>query len=226
MSTETEASPERLRPRSILIVEDNPLFREQMELALSQLGVRGELLSCSTGSEALDLLDSPRTLVDLAFVDMGLPDISGLEVIHAMRRRFPDAPVLVISVISAERTLLAAIRAGARGYLLKGSTQAALTSAIDEVLNGHYPISPSLARSLFKLAGSPTASDKNTEFKLSPRELETLRLIAAGNSYEEVGTLMGVALSTVQSNIRNLYRKLNAHSQVQAVARARDAGII
>lgn len=224
---QTEPSPEpMLQPRNILIVEDNPLFREQMQQSLAQLGIQAEIHICSNGGEALDLLDSPRAQIDLAFVDMGLPDTSGLEVIHAMRRRFPSAPVLVITVISAERTLLSAIRAGARGYLLKGGTQASLTAAIEEVLHGNYPISPALARSLFKLAGAPMASDQDNVFKLSRRELETLRLISRGHSYDEVATLMGVALSTVQSNIRNLYRKLGAHSQVQAVTRARDAGII
>jgi DNA-binding NarL/FixJ family response regulator len=226
MSTETSQNFPVLQPRSILVVEDNPLFREQMQQSIRQLGIQADLLICSTGAQALDLLDSPRTQVDLAFVDVGLPDISGLEVIHGMRRRFPEAPVLVISVISAERTLLAAIRAGARGYLLKGGSQASLTSAIDDILHGHHPISPSLARTLFKLAGAPMPKAQGNEFSLSPRELETLQLIARGHSYEEVGSLMGVALSTVQSNIRNLYRKLGAHSQVQAVSRAREAGII
>lgn len=226
MNTTPMLSPQTLLPRRILIVEDNPLFQSQFEQSIAQLGIKGEIKACSNGSQALDLLDAPGTRLDLAFVDLGLPDISGLEVIHALRRRFPEVPVLVISVITAERTLLAAIRAGARGYVLKGESQAALTSAIEDVLRGNYPISPSMARTLFKLAGAPITSDGQSEYRLSPRELETLRQISRGHSYEEVGSLMGVALSTVQSNIRNLYRKLGAHSQVQAVAKARDAGII
>ena len=99
-------------------------------------------------------------------------------------------------------------------------------ATIEDVLRGNHPISPSLARVLFKLAGAPVAAAGAQDFGLSPRELETLRLISRGHSYEEVGSLMGVALSTVQSNIRNLYRKLDAHSQVQAVSKARDAGLL
>lgn len=214
-----------LQPRHLLIVEDNPVFRRQLERVLERLGLRANILSCATGTQALDLLELPRTQVDLAFLDLGLPDISGLEVIHAMRRRFPEAPVLVISVIDSERTLLAAIRAGARGYVLKGQSEENLMSTIEDVMRGNYPISPSLARVLFKLAGAPMAAAAQ-KFGLSPRELETLRLISRGHSYDEVASLMGVALSTVQSNIRNLYRKLDAHSQVQAVSKAREAGLL
>jgi len=214
-----------LQPRHLLIVEDNPVFRRQLERVLERLGLRANILSSATGTQALDLLELPRTQVDLAFLDLGLPDISGLEVIHAMRRRFPEAPVLVISVIDSERTLLAAIRAGARGYVLKGQSEENLMATIEDVMRGNYPISPSLARVLFKLAGAPMAAAAQ-EFGLSPRELETLRLISRGHSYDEVASLMGVALSTVQSNIRNLYRKLDAHSQVQAVSKAREAGLL
>lgn len=217
-------TPPRLR--RVLLVEDNPAFRAQIEDSIAQLGLHAELLPCHTGSQALDLLDTPNLRVDLALVELGLPDINGLEVIHVMRRRFPDTPVLVVTTVNSERSLLLAIRAGARGYLLKSESPDALTAAIRDVVRGNYPISPSLARSLFKLAGAPMSRKDSSEFSLSPRELETLRLIARGHSYDEVGHLMGVALSTVQSNIRNLYRKLGAHSQVQAVTRAREAGII
>jgi len=109
--------------------------------------------------------------------------------------------------------------------VLKGQSEENLMATIEDVMRGNYPISPSLARVLFKLAGAPMAAAAQ-EFGLSPRELETLRLISRGHSYDEVASLMGVALSTVQSNIRNLYRKLDAHSQVQAVSKAREAGLL
>lgn len=212
--------------RCILLVEDNPEFEQRIYSAVRSLAIDGVVVSCRTGSQALDFLDDPRQKVDFALVDLGLPDISGVEVIAAVRRRFLDTPILVISVISAERSVLAAIRAGARGYLLKGDSDLSIRTAIEQVLLGNYPISPALARTLFKLAGAPGSAGNQPAIKLSSREIETLQHIARGNTYEEVAQLMGVALSTVQSNIRNLYRKLDVHSQVQAVTRARDAGII
>ena len=213
--------------RTILLVEDNPVFSTQMQHSIAEMRMGGALLDCRAGSAALDLLDEPRLRLDLALVDLGLPDVAGIEVIQAVRRRFADIPILVISVIHAERSVLSAIRAGARGYILKSDPEPAIRDAIEQVLKGHYPISPSLARTLFKLAGGPASGgSSHPGVKLSVRETETLQHIARGHSYEEVAQLMGVAVSTVQSNIRNLYRKLDAHSQMQAVTKAREAGLI
>lgn len=208
-----------------LLVEDNPLFQNQICSAIWRFHPERSIHRCANGTEALALLEAPQVRLDLVLVDLGLPDISGIEVIQAARRRFGDIPIMVISVISAERTVLAAIRAGARGYILKGESEESISNAIQDVLRGNYPISPALARSLFKLAGAPLEKEPDA-FNLSPRELETLQFIAKGNSYEEVATLMGIALSTVQSNIRSLYRKLEVRSQMQAVSKARDAGLI
>jgi DNA-binding NarL/FixJ family response regulator len=122
--------------------------------------------------------------------------------------------------------VLEAIRAGARGYLLKGDPGAEMASAIDEVLRGNYPISPALARTLFRLAGAPPESSPGNSFELTQRELVTLQLIARGKNYKEVARAMDVSLSTVQTNVRNLYRKLQVHSQGQAVAKARGAGLV
>ena len=214
-------------PRRIMIVEDNPTHSRQIQNAVEKWGVVGTLHLCPTGEDVFKLLETPKFGLDLALIDLGLPDISGVEVIKRLRRGFPELPIMVISSISTERSVLSAIRAGARGYILKDDSEYVIAHAISQVLMGHYPITPSLAHALFKLAGSPTAADLgDLNFKLSPRELETLQFIAQGLSYEEVGRKMGVALTTVQSNIRSLYRKLDAHSQGQAVSKARAAGLI
>lgn len=214
-------------PRRIMIVEDNPTHSRQIQNAVEKWGVVGTLHLCPTGEDVFKLLETPKFGLDLALIDLGLPDISGIEVIKRLRRGIPELPIMVISSISTERSVLSAIRAGARGYILKDDSEYVIAHAISQVLMGHYPITPSLAHALFKLAGSPTAADLgDLNFKLSPRELETLQFIAQGLSYEEVGRKMGVALTTVQSNIRSLYRKLDAHSQGQAVSKARAAGLI
>ena len=211
--------------RNVVLVEDNPAFRLLIGEAIRHIGLKGNLTECSTGAGVMELLEQPQTRLDLALVDLGLPDMGGVEVIQAIRRRFSEIPILVISVLSSERSVLTAIRAGASGYILKGESAQAIGQAILEVLQGNYPISPSLARTLFKLAGAPTGKSA-ISFSLSPRELETLQSIARGNSYEQTAVVMGIGVSTVQSNIRNLYRKLEVRSQVQAVTKARDAGLI
>lgn len=211
--------------RNVVLVEDNPAFRLLIGEAIRHIGLKGNITECSTGAGVMELLEQPQTRLDLALVDLGLPDMGGVEVIQAIRRRFSEIPILVISVLSSERSVLTAIRAGASGYILKGESAQSIGQAILEVLQGNYPISPSLARTLFKLAGAPTGKSA-ISFSLSPRELETLQSIARGNSYEQTAVVMNIGVSTVQSNIRNLYRKLEVRSQVQAVTKARNAGLI
>ena len=208
-----------------LVVEDNPAFITQITGALAHLG-REDVMAFSTGSEALAALAAAEQPLQLALIDIGLPDMSGIDVIRQIRSQMPDTPILVVSVIKSEAILLDAIRAGARGYLLKGEPEEAIAHAIDEVMRGNYPISPALARSLFHLAGAPTERAQDADFHLSPRETEVLQHIAKGMSYQEVAAEMGVSLSTIQTYVRGLYRKLQVHNRVAAVNRAREVGVI
>jgi two-component system nitrate/nitrite response regulator NarL len=210
---------------NILLVEDNPLSQQLLYAAIEKLALHSKVHSCANGSQALELIDQPDTHINLALIDLGLPDIGGIDIIQKVRKRFGDIPIMVISSITSERALFEAIRAGAKGYILKSQSVEATSLAIQDVLIGNYPISPGLAHSLFRLAGAPL--EKGTiGFNLTPRELETLQHLAKGNTYKEVAKHMGISLSTVQFNIRNLYRKLDVFSQVQAVSKARDEGLI
>jgi len=210
--------------RLALIVEDDPTFEASMTLALADLGTSWRAASFPTAGAALRFIDQEDTRIDLGLVDIGLPDATGIDVIGKLRSRFPEIPIMVVSVISAERSVLAAIRAGARGYVLKDDSTTIIAEALRQSLEGNYPISPALARYLFKLAGS---NDRPSDLPdLTPKELELLRNLARGRSYAEAAQQMGIALSTVQTHIRNLYRKLDVHSQVQAVTKAQDCGLI
>ena len=210
--------------RIALIVEDDPTFGEVMLSAVHQLFGGWQAVLVRSGAEATEWLESGAPAPALALVDLGLPDVSGIDVISQLRARCPDIPILVVSVISAERSVLAAIRAGARGYILKDESVGQIAEALEQALLGNYPISPALARYLFKLAGAAELSDGLAN--LTPKELELLRHLARGRTYAEAGQEMGVAISTVQTHIRNLYRKLDVHSQVQAVTKAQDRGLI
>lgn len=211
----------------VLLVEDDPVFSSQMRSAVSELDSEWRVVACQSAQQAFDFIDSPGNHVDLALVDLGLPDQDGTEVIRQIRSRFQESHIMVISVIAAEQRVLSAIRAGAQGYILKEEDPVAITSAIGQVMQGNYPISPALARCLFKLAGAPSdLSTGQVAIKLSPKESLLLQLISQGLSYMDAAQQMGVATSTVQSHIRNLYRKLDAHSQVQAVNKAREHGLL
>lgn len=227
MEQTPELTPvERLERCRVLLVEDNPLFEDLVYEAVRRIAIRQEVTACRTGSEALDVIDRLELDFDVVLVDLGLPDMSGLDVIRAVHQRAPVVPIMVISVMSSERSVVDAIRAGARGYLLKSDPEHAVAAGILQVLQGNYPISPALARTLFRLAGAPGDPDQPGALDLTPREVDTLRYLAQGHTYKESARLMGVHVSTVQTYVRSLYRKLGAHSQAQAIARARDHKLI
>jgi DNA-binding NarL/FixJ family response regulator len=210
----------------ILLVEDDLVFQETFVRVFAKLPGEWEIQAYQDGASALQALGQPHAQFKLALVDIGLPDITGIEVIAAARQRFTELPVLVTTAFTAEETFLSAIRAGASGYLLKGDTEAALGHSIELVLQGQYPVSPALARHLFRLAGAPCASTKANKLNLSPRELELLQLIAKGCSYATSAEVMNISLSTVQTHIRNMYRKLEVSNHRQAITKAQSAGLL
>jgi len=216
----------KLLPRRIAIIENNSFFIEQLERISKRLGIDGTLYLHRTGAEVIEAMKDPHWRIDLVLVDLGLPDVNGIDIILALRKRFPQVLILVVSVMTSEHAVISAIRAGACGYVLKGDDEENLATAIRSVLHGEYPISPALARCLFRLAGAPQVAAVGLGVKLSPRELETLRHLSCGHTYEGVASLMGVSLSTIRTNIQKIYRKLNAHSQVQAISKARNEGLI
>ncbi|MDH4391517.1 MAG: response regulator transcription factor [Aquabacterium sp.] len=220
-------TPTDAPPGHVLLVEDNSDFAQFLWLALNEARPNQATTVCSTGAQAIKKLNAANARFDLLLVDIGLPDVSGLEVIALAHRRWPATPIMVVSVIASEASVLAAIRAGARGYINKGDNIAAIKAAIADVMAGNYPISPSLARILFRAVGGPGVQHAaSADSSLSAREAETLRHIAHGSTYLETANLMGVKLSTIQTNIRSIYRKLDVSNQMLAVTKAREAGLI
>jgi DNA-binding NarL/FixJ family response regulator len=209
-----------------LMVEDELFYQDYFKSVFSNLGPQWRLDFASTGAAAEDFLDRCETPPDLVLVDLGLPDISGLEVIKHVYQQFNQTPIIVMTTFSAEESFIAAIRAGASGYLLKSEQAHTLVHGIQEVLQGNYPVSPSLARYLFRLSGSPVLKETNTAIQISPREADLLGALAKGLSYAQCADAMGISLNTVQSHIRNVYRKLNVSNQTQAINKARASGVI
>lgn len=216
--------------RSILLVEDNPVFQLQLNEILSKIAPQATTYKFASGLKAIRAIKNKEFFPELALIDIGLPDINGITVIQILNDISPETSILVISILKNEDNLLKAIRAGAKGYLLKGESSDVLTRGIQEVLDGNYPISPLLARSLFKLAGAPKLNSVGGKemptLSLTPRERETLQRISQGLTYLETSNALGVSLSTVQTHVKNLYRKLGVKSQTQAIIKAQQAGVI
>lgn len=225
---DAKAFSRRAPKRHVLVAEDEPAFERLISRVIASLNGGWHLHVCRTGKEAVAFLNETEITLELALVDLGLPYVSGIEVIRQAHERFPEMPIAVISVISAESSVLAAIQAGACGYILKDDNELSISQGIDQILQGNYPISISLAKYLFKQIGGGGHAPKTDQAlpALSPKELELLEQLSQGYSYGEAAKNMGVTLSTIQSHIQKLYRKLDVRSQTKALMKARQGGLL
>lgn len=209
---------------SILLVEDDTPTRQRLAEALQASGfaVVVAVGTCAAARAELQALP-PRVLL----VDLGLPDGSGLELIAETRENSPDTEIMVITVFGDERHVLAAIEAGASGYLLKDGSSDHIGRSVRQLLDGGSPISAPIARHLLKRMGQePAQSARDEQLKLTPRETEVLNLVAKGFSYQEIATTLEMTVNTVASHVKQLYRKLSVHSRSEAVFEAVQRGLL
>lgn len=171
--------------------------------------------------------------VDVYLVDLGLPDGRGETLLRWLSEERPDSELLVFTVFGDETRLLAALQAGATGYVLKGCSHLELVLAIEQIQSGGAPISPLLARMLLGQFRPPSVGEGETrvalsrgEVLLSERETEVLQLLAKGYVNKEIALKLGISPATVGSHIKNLYRKLAVHSRVQVVRAAQERGLL
>lgn len=161
---------------------------------------------------------------DLALVDLGLPDGNGTELLQALRSRHPACIAVVTTIYDDDRHLFPALRAGAQGYLLKDETPQRMIEALGGILRGEPPLSPSIARRLLNVFAAPAAG--SGEQDLSPRERETLTLIAKGYRLPEVAQSLGVTRSSAATYIKTVYRKLAISSRAEAALVANRLGLV
>lgn len=214
------------QPISVALVEDDPAVRQRFKATIEnhpELAWAGEAASVQ---ESRDLLDDnyPRVLL----VDLGLPDGSGLEVIQEASQQSPATEVMVVSMFGDEGHVIMAIEAGASGYLLKDMDDASLAGHIIQLVDGGSPMSPMIARHLLKKmqpAQEPN-NDSAPQTSLTKRENQLLKLLARGYTYREVAEELSVSSHTVNSHIKNLYRKLSVKTKNEAVYAATRQGIL
>lgn len=211
---------------SVLIVDDLPEFRQafgDMIAATPDMVLAG----CSgTVAGGLALLDQGP--FDILLVDLGLPDGSGLSLIREAMKRWSDrCDAMVISVFADEHHVLAAIEAGATGYLLKDASPIDVVQQIRELRAGGSPISPVIARRLLqRLAQAKVPEPKTEEVSLTEQELAVLNYAAKGFTFDEVGQLLGISRHTVMTYIKRSYQKLQVHSKTEALYEARRMGLL
>ena len=214
---------------SVLIVEDTPEFMRRFSdavLADPGLALAGVV---GTGRAAIAMLDAQPP--DVMLVDLGLPDIDGVEVIRHAARHHPQCDVLVVTMFGDDQHVVDSIEAGATGYLLKDAGGDRIASSIHELRAGGSPISPSIARRVlarFRIApvGPPQAPARSEVSPLSARETEILRLVAKGFGFETVGEVLGISPHTVVTHVKKIYHKLAVHSRGEAVYEAGQMGLL
>lgn len=216
-------------PIDVLLVEDD--LPTQAHLGDAIAGLPGLRLAARFDrvAPALDWLR--RHPVQLLLTDLGLPDGSGLDLIAACAAAHPSCDILVISMFGDDTNVLSAIEAGATGYLLKDGSPPEIAQAIGALRAGGSPMSPLIARRLLSRVRGAASERRPAPAlgpapALTPRESETLELIARGYTYAEVAQLLGVSLSTVQTHIKSMYGKLAARSRTEAVFEARVWGLL
>jgi DNA-binding NarL/FixJ family response regulator len=208
----------------VLVADDHPLFRDGMRLLLGtqpDLEVAGE---AATGDEAVRLAADLRP--DVILMDIKMPGISGIEATRRILAAEPSVRILVVTMFEDDATVFTALRAGARGFVLKDAEHADILRAIRGVGRGEAIFSPSIAGRLIDFfSGGRPAVSREAFPGLTAREREMLQLMAEGASNGEIAGLLGLSGKTVANYISNILGKLQAADRAEAVRMAREAGL-
>lgn len=207
-----EASPKLIR---ILTVDDHPLLREGIAALVNTEPDMKLVAEASNGREAVQKFRLHRP--DVTLMDLQMPEVNGIEAICEIQNEFPGARIIVLTTYTGDAQVLSALRAGAQGYILKGSVHRDLLDTIRAVNAGKKRIPPEVAAELAEHAAGDS---------LTTREIDVLRLIAVGNSNKLIADQLSIGEATVKSHVTNILSKLGANDRAHAVTIALKRGII
>jgi DNA-binding NarL/FixJ family response regulator len=202
-------------PIQVLTVDDHPLLRKGIVGLVNAESDMKVVAEASTGVEATKQFKQHRP--DITLMDLQLPDMSGIEAMVAIRQEFPEARIIVLTTYAGDVQVVRALKAGARGFLLKADVSEELLDTIRSVHAGGRWIQPELAAELVEFTGRES---------LTVREIEVLRLIATGNANKEIGAKLSIGEDTVKRHVTNILGKLDANDRTHAVTIALKRGII
>lgn len=212
-------------PARALLLEDLPDVAAWLATLLRERFPGVEVAHAATLGEGLRLLDS-GFFVDLALVDLGLPDGNGTTLIQALAQRQPGCTIVVTTLFGDDAHVFPALRAGAHGYLLKDQPEEKLAAALDGILRGEPPLSPSIAQRLlrvFNAAPEPMHADAE---QLTTREREVLVLVSKGCRLPELAERLQISRHTVSDHLKHIYRKLKVNSRAEATLEAARMGLV
>jgi DNA-binding NarL/FixJ family response regulator len=194
--------------------------REGLRALLSSMDGYELAGTASTGADAIR--ETVLLKPDLLVLDIGFPDLSGIEVVRRLAKAAPSVKILMLTMYDDDESILGAVRAGALGYVLKGADADDLLRAIAAVAAGEAIFGPGLARRALQVLSAPP---EPAFAQLTPREREVLELIASGLSNQAIAAKLGLSTNTISNHISSIFGKLQVGSRAEAIVRARSAGL-
>ena len=212
-----DPSPTKSEPFRVVVIEDQRELRNGLQTLLNFTPTFTCVKSFGAMDEALRNIESDTA--DLILTDIGLPRLNGIEGTRILRGKFPELPIVVLTVHEEDDKIFQALCAGANGYLLKNTPAAKIIEALKEVLDGGAPMSPNVARRVVKLFRT-FSPPETAEYHLTEQEKQILKLLVDGHHYKTAAYELGISTSTVSFHLKNIYTKLQVHSKTEAVAKA------
>src|SRR5690349_25037914 len=211
--------------KNILLLEDLPEIRTWLKALVTQVFPQSQISEAARVHDALGLIGAVK--FDLALIDLGLPDGSGVDVVAALRETQPEALSVVVTIHDDDEHLFPALQAGAFGYVLKEQPRQQFTEQLQRISQGEPPLSPSIARRViayFAAQARPAAS-MMPHVSLTERESEVLLRVAKGFTLPEIGVQLNLSRHTIADYVKQIYRKLNVSSRAEAALEAQRLGL-
>jgi len=211
-------------PLRVLLADDHPVFRKGLRALLTSLPEATVVGEAADGEQAVRLVAEQEP--DVVVMDLNMPGVNGVEATRRIIAAHPGTGVLVLTMFDDDDSVFAAMRAGARGYLVKGSDTDEVIRAITAVGNGQAIFGPSIARRILAFLTRPlSAYDEQLFPQLSAREREVLDLIAAGVANTDIAKRLFLSPKTIRNHVSSIFTKLQVADRAQAIVRARAAGL-
>lgn len=202
----------------VIIIEDNELLRDSLKEAINKSSSIVCNHSFGSGETALGFIKKEELVPDIILLDIGLPGLSGIELIPELKRLTPSSKIIIITIHDDDENVFNAICAGASGYLLKDLSSDKIVMSISEVMNGGAPMNSHIAKKVLNMFRDQNV--KSNGYSLSEREKGILSLLVEGLNKKQIAEKIFLSHHTVDSHIRNIYAKLEVHSRSSAISKA------